>query len=82
MVVTAWTLDGAALAIMTIVGAVYFRCFRRARAVGAANRSQAWCFGVGLALWALATFTLYYSWGHACESGRVCASPGGRFSFG
>ena len=57
MVLTAWTLDVAALAIMTIVGAGYFRCLRRARAAGAATRSQAWCFGIGLALWALATFS-------------------------
>jgi cytochrome c oxidase assembly factor CtaG len=57
MALMAWTLDVAALALMTIVGVGYFRCFRRARPAGSVTRSQACWFGVGLALWALATFT-------------------------
>lgn len=51
------TLDVAALVTMTIVGVGYFRCYRRARADGAVGRTQASCFGTGLTLWAVATFT-------------------------
>ena len=57
MVLTSWTLDVAALAAITILGVSYFRCYRRARADGVVGRTQAWCFGTGLTLWAVATST-------------------------
>lgn len=52
---TSWTLDVAALVLLLMVGGGYVRCHRRA--AGAVGRGQAWCFGVGVALWALATFS-------------------------
>lgn len=55
MVPTSWTLDVTALVLMLTAGAAYFRCHRRAAAGD--GRSRAWSFGIGLALWALATFT-------------------------
>lgn len=58
MTPTAWTLDAAGLAVMTAVGAGYFRCYRRARPGGALGGGQAWCFGLGLGIWAVATFSV------------------------
>lgn len=55
MVLLSWTLDITALAGMTVVGAVYFRCRRAAST--AVSRGQSWCFAAGLLVWAVATFS-------------------------
>jgi cytochrome c oxidase assembly factor CtaG len=56
--VDSWTMDGVALVLVVLVGAGYARCYRAARAVEATGRAQAWCFAVGLGLWALATLSV------------------------
>ena len=57
MVLLAWTLDVAGLAVMTTIGAGYFWSYRRARGADEVTGAQAWCFGVGLLFWGVATFS-------------------------
>lgn len=54
MILTSWTLDAVALAVILAVGVGYFGSRHRARPAEA-TQAPAWCFGAGLALWALAT---------------------------
>jgi cytochrome c oxidase assembly factor CtaG len=56
--VGSWRMDGTALVLIVLVGAGYAWCYRSARRVEATGRAQAWCFGVGLGSWALATLSV------------------------
>jgi cytochrome c oxidase assembly factor CtaG len=67
-VVQTWHLDLTSAAVIVAVAAAYAWCYRRARSAGQPRSAQAWCFGVGIVLWALATigaigayaFTLFW----------------------
>ncbi|WP_370368800.1 cytochrome c oxidase assembly protein [Mycolicibacterium sp. CH28] len=52
-----WTLDTSALVAIAATSIVYLRCYRRVRKAGVVSRARAWCFVLGLALWAVATFS-------------------------
>jgi cytochrome c oxidase assembly factor CtaG len=52
-----WTLDGYALVVIATASVVYLRCYQLARGTGMVGRGQAGCFGLGVGVWALATFT-------------------------
>ena len=56
-VVQTWHLDLTSATVIVLVTAAYAWCYRRTRNAGQpAQAAQAWCFGVGIVLWALATF--------------------------
>ena len=53
-----WHLDLTSATVIVLVTAAYGWCYRRARnAEQSVKPAQAWCFGVGIALWALATIS-------------------------
>jgi cytochrome c oxidase assembly factor CtaG len=54
-VVQAWHPDLTSATAIVVVAAAYAGCYRRARNAGQLQPAQAWCFGVGIVLWALAT---------------------------
>jgi cytochrome c oxidase assembly factor CtaG len=54
-VVQTWHLDLTSATAIVVVAATYAWCYRRARNTGHVQPVQAWCLGVGIALWALAT---------------------------
>lgn len=53
--VATWYLDPASAAVIVLVAGAYMWCYPKARAGRAVGRAQAGCFGVGIALWAVAT---------------------------
>ena len=53
-----WHLDLTSATVIVLATAAYGWCYRRARnAEQSVNPAQAWCFGLGIALWALATIS-------------------------
>jgi cytochrome c oxidase assembly factor CtaG len=46
------------VALILLIGAGYFRCYLRARHGGELQPVQAWSFGTGLVVWALATLSV------------------------
>jgi cytochrome c oxidase assembly factor CtaG len=54
-VVQTWHLDLTSATVIVAVAAAYAWCYRRARKTERLQTAQAWCFGVGIVLWALAT---------------------------
>jgi cytochrome c oxidase assembly factor CtaG len=57
-VVQTWHLDLTSATVIVLVTAAYAWCYRRTRnAEQPVQPAQAWCFGVGIALWALATIS-------------------------
>jgi cytochrome c oxidase assembly factor CtaG len=54
-VVQTWHLDLTSATVIVVVAATYAWCYRRARKTERLQTAQAWCFGVGIVLWALAT---------------------------
>jgi len=56
--VITWHLDLTSATVIVLATAAYGWCYRRARnAKQSLKPAQAWCFGVGIALWALATIS-------------------------
>lgn len=61
-----WHLDPASAAVIVVVAAAYAWCYRRGRRVERpVGRAQAWCFGIGVALWALATMSAVGAYAYA-----------------
>ena len=55
----AWHLDITSAVAIVLLGLGYRWCARRARRSGhPAQSGRAWCFGIGLAVWALATMSM------------------------
>src|ERR1700757_1252191 len=54
-VVQTWHLDLTSATVIVVVAATYAWCYRRGRNTEQLQPAQAWCFGVGIVLWALAT---------------------------
>jgi cytochrome c oxidase assembly factor CtaG len=58
-VVQTWHLDLASAAVIVLLVGAYGWCYRRARHTDQPGEPvQAWCFGVGMAVWALATISV------------------------
>lgn len=53
--VSTWTLDAPSLVLIVLAALAYGRCYPAACRGAGTGAAQAWCFGIGLALWALAT---------------------------
>lgn len=61
-----WCLDLASAAVIAVVAAAYAWCYRRGRSVERpVGPAQAGCFGVGVALWALATLSAVGAYAYA-----------------
>jgi cytochrome c oxidase assembly factor CtaG len=54
-IVGVWHLDLSSAAVIVLLAGGYAWCYQRAR--GAVAPARAWCFGVGIVLWALATIS-------------------------
>ncbi len=64
--VQTWRLDLVSAAVIVVVATAYAWCYRRGRsAQRPVGRAQAGCFGVGLALWALATMSAVGAYAYA-----------------
>ncbi|OYN78676.1 cytochrome c oxidase assembly protein [Mycolicibacterium sphagni] len=50
-------LDVSALVVIALASVVYLRCYQHVRGTAAAGRGQVWWFMLGIAVWALATFS-------------------------
>ncbi len=53
-----WTLDASALVAIAAASVAYLRSYRRARRTDEVGRTQAWCFFLGVAIWAVATLSV------------------------
>src|SRR5258708_6437047 len=57
--VEAWHLDPSSAAVVVLMAGTYALCYKRTRDHGGSVApARAWCFGVGIALWALATISV------------------------
>jgi cytochrome c oxidase assembly factor CtaG len=59
-----WHLDLTSATVIVVVAAAYAWCYLRARNAEQLRPAQAWCFGVGIALWALATIGAIGAYAH------------------
>ena len=58
-VVQTWHLDLSSATVIVLLAGAYAWCYRRARNSGQpVEPAQAWCFGVGIVLWALAAISV------------------------
>lgn len=64
--VQTWGLDLVSAVVLVLVAAAYAWCYRRGRrAEGPVGAAQAGCFGVGVAVWALATMSAVGAYAYA-----------------
>ncbi|MCV7089686.1 cytochrome c oxidase assembly protein [Mycobacterium interjectum] len=64
--VQTWQLDLTSAAVIVVVAAAYARCYLRGRSVARpVGPGQAGCFGVGVALWVLATMSAVGAYAYA-----------------
>ena len=65
-VVQTWHLDLVSVAVIALVAGAYAWCYRRSRSAGQpVAPKQAWCFGMGVVLWALATVSAIGAYAYA-----------------
>jgi cytochrome c oxidase assembly factor CtaG len=65
-VVQTWHLDLVSATVIALVAGAFAWCYRRTRsAEEPVAPAQAWCFGVGIALWALATVSVIGAYAYA-----------------
>jgi cytochrome c oxidase assembly factor CtaG len=65
-VVQTWHPDVVSATVIVLAACAYAWCYRRARRAGhPAAPAQAWCFAVGMVLWALATLSVIGAYAYA-----------------